>query len=202
MLRVGGGRNRSAPRPRVDLVELEREQRRRWRRQARERAGQLKERRARVVAYHEAGHAIVGAYLGLMPEQIGVEVATHFDAGAVVSPAILSGSRTNRAIVLAAGGLAEERASRIAARGTGSDEAHIAALGLSPRSEAAARRRSGQLVAILWPFIEALVPVLTEHRHLAGETAVFMALEGVFGVEEAARRSKLTPLNQAFDTSG
>ena len=34
---------------------------------------------------------------------------------------------------------------------------------------------------------------------LAGETAIFMALEGVFGAEEAARRSELVPLSQAFD---
>jgi hypothetical protein len=198
MHRVGVARKRSGSRPKVDLAELEREQRRSWRRRARERGAQLKERRARVVAYHEAGHAIVAAFLGIVPEQIGLEVATHFDAGAVVTPTILTASRTNRAIVLASGGLAEERASRIAARGVGSDEAQIAALALSPRTEAAARRRAGQLVAILWPFIEALVPVMLEYRHLAGETAVFMALEGVFGADEAARRSKLVPLSRAF----
>src|SRR3982074_998108 len=199
MHKVGGTPNRSARRPTVDLAELEREQRRRWRRQARAMAAQLKERRARVVAYHEAGHAIVAAFLGLVPEQIGLEVATHFDAGAVVTPANLSASRTKRAIVLAAGGLAEERATGVAARGTGSDEAQIGNLGLSPRTEAAARRRAGQLGANLWPFIHALVPVLLEYRHLAGETAIFMALEGVFGAEEAARRSELVPLSQGFD---
>src|SRR2546421_429718 len=125
MHKVGGTPNRSARRPRVDLAELEREQRRRWRQQAQAMATQLKERRARVVAYHEAGHAIVAAFLGLVPEQIGLEVATHFDAGAVVTPAILSASRTKRAIVL--------------------------------------------------------------------------AVEGVFGAEEAARRSELVPLSQGFD---
>jgi uncharacterized membrane protein len=151
-----------------------------------------------VVAYHEAGHAIVAAFLGLVPEQIGLEVATHFEAGAVVTPTILTASRTKRAVVLASGGLAEELATGIAARGVGSDEAQIAALALSPRAEAAARRRAEQLVVILWPFIEALVPVMLEYRHLAGETAIFMALEGVFGADEAARRSKLVPLSQAF----
>jgi hypothetical protein len=181
------------------MAEIEREQRRRWRQQAQGRAAQLKERRARVVAYHEAGHAIVAAFLGLMPEQIGLEVATRFDAGAVVSPAYLSASRTKRAITLAAGGLAEERASGIPARGTRSDEVQIEDLDLTPRAEAAARRRAGQIVGTLWPFIKALVPVVLEYRHLAGETAIFMALEGVFGAEEALRRSKLVPLGQAFD---
>jgi hypothetical protein len=196
---VGGSRKRSARQPSVDLAALEREQRLRWRRQARERAAQLRERRARVVAYHEAGHAIVGARLGLVPEEVGVEVATRFDAGAVVSPTLPSTSRTHQTIVLAAGGLAEQRASGIAARGTGSDEAQIAGLGLSPRTEARARRRAAELVSDLWPFIEALVPALLEYRHLAGETAIFMALEGVFGADEALRRSRLVPLSRVFD---
>jgi hypothetical protein len=33
---------------------------------------------ARVVACHEAGHAIVAAFLGLMPEQMGLEVRNPF----------------------------------------------------------------------------------------------------------------------------
>jgi hypothetical protein len=45
--------------------------------------------------------------------------------------------------------------------------------------------------------IEALVRGLLEHRHLSGGTAIFMAL-GVFGGDEAARRSNVIPLNQAF----
>lgn len=184
---------------RVDLTELEREQRRHWRRQARERAPRLRERRSRVVAYHEAGHAIVAAHLGLMPDGMGIEVATRFDAGAVTAPSYLGASRSKRAIVLAAGGLAEERATGIVARGTGSDELTILELGLSPQAEAAARRRAHDLVEQLWPFIDALVPVLLESRHLAGETAVFVALEGVFGQEDAARRVRLVPLGRAFD---
>jgi hypothetical protein len=39
--------------------------------------------------------------------------------------------------------------------------------------------------------------VLLEYR-LAREIAVFMALEGVFGTAEAARRRQLIPRNQAF----
>lgn len=151
-----------------------------------------------MVAYHEAGHAILAAHLGLMPEEVGVEVATRFEAGAVVAPAYLSASRTRRAIVLAAGGLAEERVSQIAARGTASDEGQIADLGLSPPAVRAARRRASRLVEDLWPFIEALVPLLLKYRHLAGETAVFVALEAVFGAEEATRRSKLVSLGRAF----
>ena len=45
--------------------------------------------------------------------------------------------------------------------------------------------------------IEALVRGLLEHRHLSGGTAIFMAL-GLFGGDEAARRSNVIPLNQAF----
>ena len=180
---------------------LEKEQRRRWREEARQRAAELKARRARVIAYHEAGHALVGAFLGLVPEQIGLEVGTRFDAGAVVAPAVPHASRTEQAIVLAAGGLAEERATGIGARGTGSDEAQIAALDLHPRTEAAARRRAARLVEHLWPFVEALVPVLLEYRHLSGETAIFMALQGVLGVQEAVRRAELEPPARAFELS-
>lgn len=188
-----------ASRPKVDLGELERDQRRQWRQQARDRAAQLRERRARVIAYHEGGHAVVAAYMGVMPEQVGLEVATRFDAGVVVSPSVVSASRTKQAIVLAAGGLAEERASGIAARGIESDEAQIASLRLSRSTENAARRRALALVDELWPFIEALAPVLVEYQHLAGETAIFMALEGVFGAEEACRRIRLRPLFRAFE---
>jgi hypothetical protein len=39
---------------------------------------------------------------------------------------------------------------------------------------------------------------LLEHRHLTGGTAIFMALEGVFCGDDAARRSNVIPLNQAF----
>jgi len=183
----------------VDLAVLEKEQRRRWREQARARAAELKERRARVIAYHEAGHALVGAFLGLVPEQIGLEVGTRFDAGAVVAPAVPFASPTQQAIVLSAGGLSEARATGIAARGTGSDEAQIAGLDLRPRAETAARTRAARLVDELWPFVEALVPVLLEYRHLSGETAIFMALQAVFGVQEAARRAELRPLRRAFE---
>lgn len=68
-----------------------------------------------------------------------------FDAGAGVSWAYLSTSRGKRAIVLAAPGLAKDRASGIAARGAGSDEANRD-LGLGPRTETADGRRAGQLV--------------------------------------------------------
>jgi hypothetical protein len=49
------------------------------------------------------------------------------------------------------------------------------------------------------PIARALVPVLLEYRRLAGETAIFMALEGVFGAAEAARSGNLIPVNRAFD---
>jgi hypothetical protein len=68
-------RKRVGPSAENRLAVLERVQRRRLR-QRQKRAVLLKGRRARVVAFHEAGHAIVAAYLGLMPEQVGREVAT------------------------------------------------------------------------------------------------------------------------------
>jgi hypothetical protein len=46
----------------------------------------------------------------------------------------------------------------------------------------------GQLVADLWPFIEALVPMLLWYRHLAGETAIFVAPDGI-----RPRRGKAGP---------
>jgi hypothetical protein len=71
--------------------------------------------------------------------------------------------------------------------------------GLSPRTEAAARRQAGQRAASLWLFIEALVPVVLEHRHLAGRDRHLHGTGGVFGAEEAAGRSDLVPLSQTFD---
>ena len=55
------------------------------------------------------------------------------------------------------------------------------------------------MVQRLWPFIEALASALMENRSMAGETAVFMALAGVFGFEEAAARLERRPLRLAFD---
>jgi hypothetical protein len=40
--------------------------------------------------------------------------------------------------------------------------------------------------------------MLLGYRQRAGETAIVMALKGVFGADEAARRSNLIRLNQAF----
>jgi hypothetical protein len=43
-----------------------------------------------------------------------------------------------------------------------------------------------------------LLGLLLWYRHLAGETAIFMALDGAFGADEAARRNNLIPLIQGF----
>ena len=74
---MGGSRRAREPRrPRVGLAELEREQRRADRQRAQQLAPLLKERRARVVAFHEGGHAIISAHPGLMPDEVGIEVGT------------------------------------------------------------------------------------------------------------------------------
>jgi hypothetical protein len=188
--RAGGGR----------VEEQEREARRR----TRELFPRLKEHLLRTYAFHEAGHLIVAAYLGVVPEEIGVEVASRWRIGVVMSRHLERSPRQTQATVLAAGGAAEERLAddRAPARGVESDEEMIAALGLSAAAEGRARRRARELVARLWPFIEALAGVLmeTETHHMSGETAVFVALARVFGPEDAVRRSEMVPLARAFET--
>jgi hypothetical protein len=56
-----------------------------------------------------------------------------------------------------------------------------------------------QLVAGLWPYIEALADVIVEYHHMAGATAIFMALLAIHGEEEARRREALLRQGRAFD---
>jgi hypothetical protein len=57
-------------------------------------------------------------------------------------------------------------------------------------------------VAALWPYIEVLADALVETNHMAGPTAIFLALVSVHGVEDARRREALLSAGRAFDLSG
>jgi hypothetical protein len=105
-----------------------------FRRRARELAPKLRAMKLRRTAYHEAGHAIVAAHLGLVVDEIGIEVAARFEAGAVVST---RGRPVARATVLAAGGEAERQLTGVEPRGNAADEAALAEL--NPRSAARGR---------------------------------------------------------------
>jgi hypothetical protein len=150
----------------------------------------------RRVAHHEAAHAIVAAHLGLVVDEVGVDVAARLESGAVVA---MRGRSLARATVLAAGGAAERRLTGLEPRGTGADDAELDAM--SPRTSARGRAEARRLVAALWPYIEALAAVIVEYRYMSGPTAIFMALLTVHGEEEARRREALLPTRQAFDLS-
>lgn len=148
----------------------------------------------RRVAYHEAGHAIMAAYFGLVVDQVGVEVAARLEAGVVVA---VRGRPLVRATVLAAGGEAERRLTGQEPRGTEADEAELGRV--HPATAARGRAEARRLVAALWPYIEALAGVIVEYNHMAGPTAIFMALLAVHGEDEALRRETLLAKGQAFD---
>jgi hypothetical protein len=165
-----------------------------FRRRARELAPRVRALKLRRVAHHEAGHAIVAAHLGLLVDQVGVDVAARLEAGVVVA---VRGRPLLRATVLAAGGEAERRLTGLEPRGTEADEAELGRM----RAATAARGRleAERLVAGLWPYIEALAVALMEHQHMAGATAIFLALLAVHGEDEARRREALLPAGRAFD---
>ncbi len=165
-----------------------------FRRRARELAPRVRALKLRRVAYHEAAHAIVAAHLGLVVEEVGVDVAARLEAGAVVA---MRGRPLARATVLAAGGEAERQVTGQEPRGTAADEAELDSM--SPRTAARGRAEARRLVRDLWPYIEALAGVIAEYSHLAGPTAIFMALLAVHGEEEARRREELLPLGRAFE---
>jgi hypothetical protein len=165
-----------------------------FRRRARELAPKVRAMKLRRVAYHEAAHAIVAAHLGLVVEQVGVDVAARLEAGVVVA---VRGRPVVRATVLAAGGEAERRITGQEPRGTEADEAELGRM--NPRAAARGRADAGRLVAALWPYIEALAGVIVEYNHLAGPTAIFMALLAIHGDEEARRREAVLRDGRAFD---
>lgn len=165
-----------------------------FRRRARELAPRVRAMKLRRVAHHEAAHAIVAAHLGLVVDEVGVDVAARLESGAVVG---MRGRPLARATVLAAGGAAERRLTGQRPRGTGADDAELETM--HPRTAARGRAEALRLVAALWPYIEALAGVIVEYNHMAGPTAIFMALLSVHGEEEARRRQALLPMRLAFD---
>lgn len=95
------------------------------------------------------------------------------------------------------GAEAESRLTGLEPRGIEADEAELDLM--RPSTVAAGRAEAHQLVAALWPYIEALAGVIVEYNHLAGPTAIFMALLAVHGEEDARRREALLAKGQAFD---
>lgn len=165
-----------------------------FRRRARELAPRVRALKVRRTAYHEAGHAIVAAHLGLVVEEVGVDVAARLEAGVVVA---MRGRQLARATVLAAGGEAERTLMGREPRGTEADEAELDEM--HPRTAARGRAEARRLVRALWPYIDALAGVIAEYGHLAGPTAIFMALLAVHGEDEARRREALLRAGRAFD---
>ena len=111
-----------------------------------------------------------------------MEVAEPLDVGAAV---VMRGCPPVRATVLAAGGEAERRLTGQQPRGVEADEAELD--GMSPCTAASGHAETRRLVAALSPYVEARADVIVEYHHLAGATAIFMALLVVHG-EEGVRR--------------
>ncbi len=102
-----------------------------------------------------------------------------------------------RATVLAAGGEAERRLTGREPRGIEADEAELD--GMNLRTAVRGRAEARRLVAALWSYIEALAGVIVEYNHMAGSTAIFMALLAMHGEDEARLREALLAQGQAFD---
>lgn len=168
---------------------------------ARELAPKIHAARRRVIAYHEAGHLIVAADLGVMIDQVSVEVARRFSLGAVLVKA--NGRRAPGpalATILAAGGEAERKFTGAEPRGIEADEAQLALL--PPRTVSSGRIRARTIVHRLWPYIAELARVLADpdNAFMSGETAIFVALWAVHGTDEA--RARMTrPGHPDFDDS-
>src|SRR5215469_10155937 len=72
---------------------------------ARELAPKIHAARRRVIAHHEAGHLIVAAHVGVMVDEVSVEVARRFSIGAVhLEPESRGRPQLALATILAAGG--------------------------------------------------------------------------------------------------
>jgi hypothetical protein len=135
-----------------------------------------REQQRRATAVHEAGHFLVGAYLGLLYDSIGIEVGTRIKMGVVVRDGDHQLSRSAFAAVLAAGGLAQARIGAPITLGTGSDEQQIADLRLSATTVTKARQSAAKIVDLVWPDVLLLADVVVEHNVLAGETALAYVL--------------------------
>jgi len=168
---------------------------------ARELAPKIHAARRRVIAHHEAGHLIVAAHLGVMVDEVSVEVARRFSLGAVH---VHGGRGRPRqavlATILAAGGEAERRFTGVPPQGIEADEAQLAVMG--PRTVSTGRVRAAMMVQRLWPYIEKLAEILADPDNglMSGETAIFVALWAVHGTDEA--RLRMTrPGRPDFDDS-
>lgn len=156
---------------------------------ARELAPKIHAARRRIIAHHEAGHLIVAAHLGVMIDEVSIEVARRFSVGAVlVSPAGRRPPQLTLATIVAAGGEAERRLTGAEPRGIESDEAQLALI--TPRTVRSGRLSAQTLVYRLWPYIEELAKILADpdNSFMSGETAVFVSLCAVHGPEEARVR--------------
>ncbi|HKA51994.1 MAG TPA: hypothetical protein VKK19_20625 [Candidatus Dormibacteraeota bacterium] len=157
--------------------------------------------RRRVIAYHEAGHLIVAAHLGVMIEEVSVEVARRFSLGAVhVNPGGGRPRQVALATILAAGGEAERKFTGVPPQGVESDEAQLARI--APRTVRTGRVRATMMVQQLWPYIEKLAEILADpdNGFMSGETAIFVALWAIHGTDEA--RLRMTrPGHPDFDDS-
>jgi hypothetical protein len=130
-----------------------------------------------ATAVHEAGHFLVAAFFGCLYESIGLEVSARVKMGVVVHARGVEGlSRTNIAAILAAGGLAQQRIGAPSTLGTGSDERQIADLRLSASAVRKARRRSAEILDLVWPDVELVAGAVTESNVLAGETVLAYVL--------------------------
>ena len=167
---------------------------------ARELAPKIHAARRRVIAHHEAGHLIVAAHLGVVVEEVSVEVARRFSLGAVhVNPGGGRPQQVALATILAAGGEAERKFTGVEPQGIESDEAQLA--GMAPRTVRTGRVRATILVQRLWPYIEGLAEFMTDpdNAFMSGETAIFVALWAVHGTDEARLRMA-RPCHPDFDS--
>ncbi len=166
---------------------------------ARELAPKIHAARRRVIAHHEAGHLIVAAHLGVLIDQVSVEVARRFSIGAVhLEPKSRGRPQLALATILAAGGEAERKLTGAEPQGIEADEAALARM--SPYAVRTGRARARVMVKRLWPYIEELAKVLADadNGSVSGETATFVALLAVHGKDEArARMSR--PGHPRFD---
>ena len=157
---------------------------------ARELAPKIHAARRLVIAHHEAGHLIVAARLGVMIDQVSVEVARRFSAGAViVNHSGRQAPQIALATILAAGGEAERRFTGVEPRGIEADEGQLALM--APRTVRSGRVRARTMVEQLWPYIDELAKILADpdNASMSGESAIFVALWAVHGIDEARVRT-------------
>jgi hypothetical protein len=135
----------------------------------------------------------LAAYLGVIPESLGLDVGAFVQTGVVVAtePWARRLSRTNVVAVLAAGGLAQQRIGVPAHSGSGSDEDQIEELRLGAAAVANARRRASEILELVWPDVLMVADQLVEHTVLSGETALSYVLFERLGEAAASEIARL-----------